>query len=80
MMADPRLQSVSLLTLAAMRARRRRQMPDWRQSTGLASLLLAARSLPRRDPWSLPSVEDGSGLAGMLAEARQRQKERDHGA
>ena len=33
----------------------------------------------RRDPWSLPSVEDVSGLAGLLREARAWHKEDGHG-
>ena len=60
--------------------RRLRQRPDWRSTGGLSSLLAAANALPRRDPWSLPSVEDGGGLAGLLEEARQWHEERRHGA
>ena len=79
-MSDPRLADLALLSLAAMRARRRQQVPDWPSTHGLAALLEAARALPEREPWSLPSVKDGSGLARLLEEARQRQQEGAGGA
>ena len=79
-MADPRLTDLSLLSLAAMRVRRRRQVPDWPRSVGLASLLDAARVLPKRSPWEMPDLDTSTALGQLLAEARQRQKERDHGA
>jgi hypothetical protein len=81
MTTDPRLRDTSLLTLAAFRIRHRRQhqVPDWRSSEGLSSLLDAARSLPRRDdPWDLSGVDTTSGLGKLLAEARL--KAPDHGA
>ena len=85
MATDPRLQDVQLLAVAAYRVHQRReaarkQPPDWRFSVGISTLLEAARALPRRDPWTMPTVEDGGGLARLLQEARQWQEERDHGA
>ena len=82
MSTDPRLQNTALLTLAAWRIQQRHQAartapPDWRYSEGLAALLEAARHLPRREPWALPSMEDDSGLAGLLREARARQQDRE---
>jgi hypothetical protein len=70
---DPRLRDVQLLTLAAYRLQQRRQqqVPDWRQAEGLAALLDAARHLPRREPFDLPAVEECTGMARLLAEARQ---------
>ena len=69
---DPRLAVGEVLYLAAFRLRKRRQhlVPDWRSTVGLSSLLAAAKALPERSPWSLPSVEEGGGLARLLAEAR----------
>jgi hypothetical protein len=79
---DARLANTALLTLAAYRLQQRRQhaIPDWRTTTGLASLLEAARGLPQRDPFALPSVEECTGLERLLAEARQWEKEHDDGA
>jgi Domain of unknown function (DUF3854) len=46
-------------------------LPDWQHTVGLASLLAAARSLPRRDaPLDLATVDTTSGLGKLLAEAR----------
>jgi hypothetical protein len=72
MPSDPRLENVQLLTLAAFRLQQRRQhqVPDWRSSVGLASLLDAARSLPARAPFALASLEECTGLERLLAEAR----------
>jgi hypothetical protein len=82
MSTDPRLTNTALLTLAAYRLQQRRQhaVPDWRYTEGISSLLEAARRLPRREPWDLPSVEDGGGLAKLLKEARAWEKEHPHGA
>jgi hypothetical protein len=84
MNVDPRLTSTELLALAAFRVHQRRQAartqpPDWRYTEGLASLLEAARALPQRGPWDLPSVEESGGLAGLLADARRRDQEDRHG-
>jgi hypothetical protein len=72
MPVDPRLRDVQLLTLAAFRLQQRRQHQgrDWRHTIGIAALLDAARSLPPRGPWELPAVEECTGLARLLAEAR----------
>ena len=72
MTIDPRLTNVPLLTLAAFRIQQRRQhqAPDWRTTQGLASLLEAARSLPKREPFVLPAPEACTGLERLLAEAR----------
>jgi hypothetical protein len=80
MPVDPRLTNVQLLTLAAYRLQQRlkHQVPDWRHTVGISSLLEAARSLPRRGPWDLEGVDTASGLGKLLAEARQ--KEDDRGA
>jgi hypothetical protein len=84
MTTDPRLQNVSLLTLAAMRVQHRlaSQPPDWQHTEGLCALLEAARqqAVPPRDPWARPPVEACTGLARLLAEARQWQGEGRHGA
>jgi hypothetical protein len=86
MRTDPRLASVELLTLAAMRVQRKReeactQPPDWRACEGISSLLAAARHLPKREPWEdMPTVDTTSGLGKLLAEARQWQKGGAHGA
>jgi hypothetical protein len=77
--SDPRLADMTVLILAARRRLATRQVPDWRQCEGLSSLLAAAGARPRRDPWDMPGL-DGSGLAQLLAEARQWQQERPHGA
>jgi hypothetical protein len=79
MSLDPRLADMTVLVLAAKRRLATRQAPDWRTSVGMSSLLEAARSLPRREPFALPSVEDCDGLARLLAEARQWEEDR-HGA
>ena len=78
--SDPRLADVSLLVLAAMRARHRRQVPDWREGEGISALLGAAQALPQRAPWDLPALEPRDGLARLLAEARQWHKEDADGA
>ena len=78
MATDPRLQNTALLALAAyrLRERRQREVPDWRFTEGLSSLLDIARRLPQRDPWDLPDLEhDQSGLAGLLREAREQARE-----
>jgi hypothetical protein len=80
MAVDPRLADPILLVLAAKRRQATRHVPDWRTTEGLSSLLAAARSLPTREPFALPSVEDCTGLARLLAEARQWEKEHPHGA
>ena len=83
MATDPRLQDVAFLALAAyrLRERRQREVPDWRFTEGLASLLDIARRLPRRDdPWSLPDLEGGGSMGQLLAEARQWEQEHRHGA
>jgi hypothetical protein len=77
---DPRLADMTLLVLAAKRRLATRQTSAWEHTEGLWSLLQAAKALPRRDPWSLPSVEGCDGMARLLAEARQWQKEHAHGA
>ena len=79
MTLDPRLAQVPLLVLAAMRARQRRQIDDWRHTEGLAALLQTANALRPRDPWALPALEECRGLARLLAEARQWPEGR-HGA
>ena len=73
MSTDPRLQHVALLTLAAYRLQQRRQheVPDWRTSEGLASLLEAARHRPEPRGVELPPLEECTGLARLLAEARR---------
>jgi hypothetical protein len=80
MATDPRLGNTSLLALAAFRIQQRRQqaVPDWRYTEGLAALLAAARSLPTRAPFALPSVEECDGMERLLAEARL--KGAGHGA
>ena len=82
MTIDPRLTNVPLLMLAAFRVqqRRQRQVPDWRCTEGISSLLAAARSLPPGGPWDLPDLESTEGLGRLLAEARQCQKEHTDGA
>ena len=82
MATDPRLLHTALLTLAAYRLQQRRQhqAPDWRVSVGMSSLLDAARSLPRRDPWDLSGLDTSRGMGKMLAEARQWEQEHRHGA
>jgi hypothetical protein len=82
MTSDPRLQSVPLLALAAYRVqqRRQRQVPDWRYTEGISALLEAAKALPQRGPWELPDLEECSGMARLLAEARQWEKEHPRGA
>jgi hypothetical protein len=80
MSVDPRLADMTLLALAAKRRLATRQRPDWRSSVGLASLLAAAKALPRRDdPWAMPDLEPRDGLARLLEEARQWEEDR-HGA
>lgn len=80
MSTDPRLQNTQLLTLAAMRLRERlKQAPAWERTVGLCALLEAAKALPRRDPWDLPDLDPRDGLARLLIEARQWQKEGDRG-
>jgi hypothetical protein len=71
---------VQLLTLAAYRLQQRQQhhLPDWRHAEGLCALLEAAKRLPQRGPWELPAVEECSGMARLLAEARL--KGGDHAA
>jgi hypothetical protein len=76
MSVDPRLAHPVLLALAAKRVQARRQAPDWRTTTGLASLLEAARALPTREPFALPSIEECTGLERLLAEARLKEGER----
>jgi hypothetical protein len=61
---------MTVLALAAKRCQAKQQAPDWRCTEGLAALLQAARSLPTRAPFALPSVEECSGLEKLLAEAR----------
>ena len=85
MTSDPRLMNVSLLTLAAMRAHKRRQVApaqSWAHTEGLHALLQTARqqALPPRDLWTLPDLDPCDGLSRLLAEARQWQEEREHGA
>jgi hypothetical protein len=72
MSTDPRLTNVALLTLAAYRIQQRRQhqVPDWRHTEGLASLLDAARHLPQRAPWSLPDL-GCTPMGRLVAEARR---------
>jgi hypothetical protein len=70
MSLDPRLADPVLLVLAAKRRLATRQAPHWSTTEGLAALLQAARSLPTREPFALPSVEECSGLEKLLAEAR----------
>jgi hypothetical protein len=79
---DARLQNTALLALAAFRLQQRRQhsVPDWRYTEGISALLAAAKALPRRDPWDLPSVEEPTGLARLLEEARRWEQEHPHGA
>jgi hypothetical protein len=78
MPSDPRLADMTLLVLAARRCQARHQVPDWRTTEGLAALLQAARSLPTRAPFALPSLEECYGLEKLLAEARL--KGAGHGA
>jgi hypothetical protein len=78
MSVDPRLADMTLLALAAKRRHAKRQVPDWRSSVGISQLLEAARSLPKREPFALPSVEECSGMEKLLAEARL--KGEGHGA
>jgi hypothetical protein len=82
MSADPRLQNVQLLTLAAFRIQQRRQhqVPDWRYTEGISSLLAAAKALPQRGPWELPDLEASGSMGRLLAEARQWEKEHPRGA
>jgi hypothetical protein len=80
MSVDPRLADMTLLVLAARRRLALRQVPDWRTSVGLSSLLAAAKALPQRSPWALPALEECSGMTRLLAEARQWQEEHPHGA
>jgi hypothetical protein len=80
MTPDPRLQDTKLLALAAFRLQQRRQhqVTDWRYTEGISALLDAARSLPKREPFSLPAAEECDGMARLLAEARLKGGE--HGA
>jgi hypothetical protein len=80
MSVDPRLADMTILVLAAKRCQAARQAPDWRTSEGLSSLLAAARSLPRRDPWDLSGVDTTTGMGKLLAEARTWQKGVEGGA
>jgi hypothetical protein len=82
MPTDPRLENSSLLMLAAFRLQQRRQqqVPDWRYTEGLASLLAASKAMPQRDPWDLPALDERSGLGRLLEEARQWQHGGDDGA
>jgi hypothetical protein len=82
MPTDPRLTNTSLLALAAYRLQQRRQhqIPDWRYTEGISALLEAARHLPTREPCALPAVEECTGMARLLKEAREWQKEDDRGA
>jgi hypothetical protein len=82
MATDPRLGNALLLALAAFRLqqRRQRQVPDWRYTTGLSSLLQATKTLPERSPWSLPDLDTTRGLGKLLAEARQWEEDHRHGA
>jgi hypothetical protein len=82
MATDPRLGNASLLALAAFRLQQRRQhqVPDWRYTEGISSLLAAARSLPRRDPWDLSGVDTTTGMGKLLAEACTWQKGVEGGA
>ena len=80
MNTDGRLADRTLLVLAAKRRLATRQAPDWRCTEGISSLLAAAKALPQRDPWSLPTVEGCDGLTRLLQEARQWRKEGEHGA
>ena len=53
----------------------------WQHTEGLSALLAAAKALPQRDPWDMPSVEDDrSGLAKLLQEARQWEETHGGGA
>ena len=72
--SDPRFSRYTVLLLAAKRVWRRHRTA-WERTEGLAALLEAARSLPKRDPWDLPDLDTTSGLGKMLAEARAWQKE-----
>jgi hypothetical protein len=70
---DPRLTDISLLCLAAKRARARYQLSAasaWQQGDGLASLLEASRHLPKVEPEDLPDLERRGPLGALLAEAR----------
>jgi hypothetical protein len=75
---DPRLADMTLLVLAAKRRLATRQAPHWSTTEGISQLLEAARHLPTREPCALPDLEDCTGLARLLAEARL--KGADHGA
>ena len=77
---DPRLADMTVLVLAAKRCQAARHAPDWQSTVGLSALLEAARALPQRAPWDLPSALDGGGLAGLLEEARQWEKDHADGA
>jgi hypothetical protein len=77
---DPRLADLTVLVLAAKRRLAARHVPDWQQTEGLSALLAAARALPQRDPWALPDLEESSGLARLVKEARQWHEEGRHGA
>jgi hypothetical protein len=69
---DARLADLTVLVLAAKRCQARQQVPDWRASEGLASLLDVARRLPQREPFALPDLEECTGMERLLAEARQK--------
>jgi hypothetical protein len=80
---DPRLANPTLLALAAQRVLARQEQPPppphWSQTEGLSALLAAAKHLPKPEPFSLPAVDECTGLARLLAEARQWQKGGDRG-
>jgi hypothetical protein len=76
---DHRLADPILLALAAKRCQARQQLPDWRQTEGLSALLDAAKHLPKREPFALPDLEECTGMARLLAEARRWEKEHPRG-
>jgi hypothetical protein len=81
MPVDPRLRDVQLLVLAAYRLQQRRQhqAPRWQDTEGLCALLEASRRLPHREPFALPDLDECTGMAKLLKEARQWEKEHPHG-
>jgi hypothetical protein len=42
----------------------------WEHTVGISALLEAARHLPKREPWDLPTVDETTGMGKLLAEAR----------
>jgi hypothetical protein len=50
--------------------------PAWEDTVGLSALLEVAKALPARGPWDVEDLgEEPSGLAQLVKEAREREKQ-----